>query len=190
MQPRLGRAAIAAAVILVSTAIVVGQQPDPFRILPAPEWESVEEMHDFYTRRFESSLGFGVSRMPQPPMLDRSGTLDTGRTRYAVERLELVGLLESATPRVYVPRRHDRLLEAKDFTSRALTPFEARALAALRAGKDVEVAADRGSNALDVLGALRGDGSCLKCHTGSRESDLLGAFSYTLRPRNGAGRRP
>ena len=58
-----------------------------------PTWETCGEMHDNYVDRFASSPGFGLSRMWQPPMLDRSGVLDFGRSRYSIENIELVGLL-------------------------------------------------------------------------------------------------
>ena len=39
--------------------------------------------------------------------------------------------------------------------------------------------ADSGS--IEVMGALRGDGTCLKCHKTAKEGELLGAFTYRLR---------
>lgn len=181
MRLSLINAAMASAATLLSATIVIGQQDNTIKLV-RPEWESFEEMHDFYTRRFESADGFGLSRMPQPPMLDRSGVLDLGRTRYSIERLELVGLLKRTTPVVYVPLRHSVRFDPKDFRGRRPTDFETRALAALRAGRDIESAAGDEPGTLRIVGALRGDGSCLKCHNDKKAGDLLGAFTYTLRP--------
>ena len=181
MRTSAATALLTSAAILVSATVASGQLESAFRPLPAPEWESFEEMHDFYTRRFESAYGFGLARMPQPPMLDRSGRLDLGRARYAIDRLELVGLLKHSAPVVYTPVRHTGRA-ADDFRGRALTPFETRALAALRAGTDIEVGAATPSGTLELVGALRGDGSCLKCHKDKKAGDLLGAFTYRLRP--------
>ena len=62
-----------------------------------------------------------------------------------------------------------------------MTDFETRALAALRTGKDIESTTGAAPDTIVVVGALRGDGSCLKCHTERKEGELLGAFTYTLR---------
>ena len=180
MKLSLVNAVIATAVVVLNATIVIGQQDSTVRPV-RPEWESFEEMHDFYTRRFDLAEGFGLSRMPQPPMLDRSGVLDLGRTRYSIASLELVGLLKKSTPVVYVPLRHNVRFDPKDFKGRPPTDFETRALAALRAGGDIEVAAGDEPGTLRVVGALRGEGHCLKCHTDRKASDLLGAFTYTLR---------
>jgi hypothetical protein len=181
MRQTLRLAVAAATTILVSTTVVVAGQTFGFRVHPAPEWLCPDEMHDYYMRRFEIAEGFGLSRMPQPPMLDRSGVLELRGERYTIQRLELVGLLKRAAPVVYVPMRHNVRFDPADFKSRSLTPFETRALAELREGRHIVSAAGDGPGTIEVVGALRGDGSCLKCHTDQREGDLLGAFSYSLR---------
>ena len=137
-------------------------------------------MHDDYVRRFESAAGFGMSRMLRPPMLDRGGTLDTGRSRYAIEALELVGHLQTDAPAAYVPAAHDASLRLS-FDSRALTSFETTALAALRAGNQLVSNDDGSGGAQAVMGALRAKESCLKCHGSRKAGDLLGAFTYRLR---------
>jgi len=145
-------------------------------------------MHDFYVARFESTPGFGLSRMAQPPMLDRSGTLDAGRRQYKIESIELVGLMQRETPVVYVPWNHGFKLAETAFKDRALTPFETESLAALRAGKDMTSKGDKDDKAgqLACVGALRAKSSCLQCHRSKKPGDLLGAFSYSLRssPKN------
>jgi hypothetical protein len=179
MTPRPVQAALVSAAIALSTTIVIAHQLPGLRLATPPEWESPEDMQDFYIRRFESAIGFGLSRMPTPPMLDRTGVLDLGPARYTIERLELVGLLNGPDPVVYEPIRHN-VKTVDDYRGRALTPFETKALARLRAGGFIDVAeGERGT--LLVFGALRGNGSCLKCHKDKREGDLLGAFTYALR---------
>jgi hypothetical protein len=180
MTLRQVQVALVSAGILLSTTIVIADQLGAFRSGPPPEWESCEDMQEFYIRRFESALGFGLSRMPTPPMLDRSGVLDLGRARYTIQRLELVGLLNGPDPVVYEPIRHN-VKVVEDYRSRALTPFETRALAKLRAGGFMEYAEGPEPGTLLAFGALRGDGSCLKCHKDKKEGDLLGAFTYALR---------
>ncbi|HEX5214723.1 MAG TPA: hypothetical protein VFV98_04640, partial [Vicinamibacterales bacterium] len=58
--------------------------------------------------------------MLRPPMLDRSGTLDSGRHRFAIEAVELVGHLQTDAPAAYVPVSHDASLKTA-FDRRALT---------------------------------------------------------------------
>lgn len=148
---------------------------------PPQIWESREEMHDDYVRRFESAAGFGMSRMLRPPMLDRSGTLETGRSRYSIEAIELVGHLQTDAPTVYVPISHDAALRSS-FGSRDLTNFEKSALAKLTAGNQLVGTEDDGSGGtLAVVGALRAKETCLKCHGSRKAGDLLGAFTYRLR---------
>jgi len=156
------------------------QDLKPVQAPPPQIWESREELHDDYVRRFESAAGFGMSRMLRPPMLDRSGTLDTGGGRYAIEAIELVGHLQTDAPAAYVPVAHDASLKAV-FDRRALTPFETKALATLRAGNQLVSTDDDGSGTLAVVGALRAKESCLKCHGSRQAGDLLGAFTYRLR---------
>jgi hypothetical protein len=182
MQPTLRLAVFASAYALVSTTLVVAQQRDPLRAIPVPPvWQCDEEMHEYYIRRFESAEGFGLSRMPQPPMLDRTGILHLAGQRYSIERLELVGLQTGPEPVVYVPLRHNLPFKRTDFQSRQLSSFERRALDVLRLGQTVERSRGVDPDTVEIMGALRGDGSCLKCHRDVKEGELLGAFSYRLR---------
>jgi hypothetical protein len=188
MKPALKLVLFASAYALVSATLLVAQQRDPWKVIDMtpgygapPQWQCEEDMHDYYIRRFESSDGFGLSRMPQPPMLDRRGVLQLGGQRYSIERLELVGLQGGPEPVVYVPLRHALPFNRTDFQSRQLSAFEQRALKALRTGQTVERARGADADTIEVMGALRGDGSCLKCHKTAKEGDLLGAFTYRLR---------
>ena len=176
MQPRFRLALFVSAYALVSATVVVAQQRNP-----PPQWHCEEDMHDYYVQRFESSDGFGLSRTVQPPMLDRTGVLQVAGNRYSIERLELVGLQSGPEPIVYVPINHKLPFNRADFQSRALSAFEQRALAALRKGQTVERSRDADTDTIEVMGALRGDGTCLKCHKNAKEGELLGAFSYRMR---------
>jgi hypothetical protein len=187
MKAFLTAAAFVSFFTLVRATAYSAQEPR-FRFTdPAPSWESCEEMHDFYVARFESTPGFGLSRMAQPPMLDRSGTLDAGRRQYKIETLELVGLMQRETPVVYVPWNHGFKIDDTTFKNRSLTAFETESLASLRAGKDMASAGDGKDGALACVGALRAKSTCLQCHRSKKPGDLLGAFTYSLRP---AVRRP
>jgi len=165
---------------LLGGAIAIAQQTAGFPPSQPPQWESCEEMHDMYTRRFASARGFGLQRMPQPAMSDRSGVFDTGRIKYALDSIELIGLLKPSTPVAYVPGLHSEEPSAADFKSRPLTDVENAAVAAFRKGRDIVSTSDA-SGALLCVGALRAKDSCIGCHQDKKAGDLLGAFSYRLR---------
>ena len=173
-------AAMIGCVSVLGGAFVTAQQDGRAFSLQAPQWESCEEMHDMYTRRFAAARGFGLSRMPQPAMSDRSGVLDTGRIKYALDSIELVGLLKPGAPVAYVPGIHAE--KPADFKSRPLGEVEDAAVAAFRQGKGVVTTSDGPGN-LQCIGAVRATESCLGCHQDKKAGDLLGAFSYRLRER-------
>jgi hypothetical protein len=141
-------------------------------------WESCEEMHDNYVKRFVSAEGFGMSRMMTPHMRDISGVLDLGRTRYNIESIELIGLLQQPQPTVYMPARHDLGL-ALSTGRRAPTTFETSALASFRTGRDLVSETSPGT--LRCIGAVRAADTCLRCHEDKKTGDLLGAFTYRLK---------
>ena len=175
-----------AAVVMLLGALGVAQNPGTggYRGLNLT-WESCEEMHDSYVKRFVSAEGFGFTRMMTPHMRDTTGVLDLGRTRYAIETIELVGLLQQPQPTVYVPARHDsgRTSSTGQRTpttgQRTPTTFERSALASFRTGRDMASQSD--PDALRCIGAVRAADACLRCHEDKKVGDLLGAFTYRLR---------
>ena len=96
---------------------------------------------------------------------------------YALERLELVGLVRHPEPAVYVSEFLPRMTELDAVTTRPADDFEAAGLKRLAAGDDL-VANTVGSK-VRLLGAVRNMTACVECH-GGRRGDLLGAFSYRL----------
>jgi hypothetical protein len=139
-------------------------------------------MHAEYTARFESSRGFGLTRMVSGTMLDRSGILDLGQAKYSIASLELVGLMRSDTPVVYNALFHDQPLDSMREKTRDVTDFERTALASFRAGDDMAMAPVDNAGVLRCMGPLRAKADCVQCHQNKKNGDLLGAFSYTLRP--------
>lgn len=99
--------------------------------------------------------------------------------QWSIARLELVSLLKSETPRVYVTNKLPQLDQLKNVPTRALTAFEAEALPKLFRTQDIVVR--EGSDRVLMLGSLRAAQHCLDCHSVQR-GELLGAFSYVLRP--------
>lgn len=100
--------------------------------------------------------------------------------RWAVRRLELIGLLLNESPVVYLNPEGElpSMAVAREAKTRTLTMFEANALKDLAVGKEV-VAVDAVTNQVRMVGAIRMAGACTKCHEG-QPGDLLGAFSYEL----------
>jgi hypothetical protein len=97
---------------------------------------------------------------------------------WKVENLQLVSLLKSETPGVYLSQNLPRMSELTHAETRPLDDFEEKSLTELEKGASVqtESAPDR----IRMMGAIRAVDQCLKCHDASR-GDLLGAFTYTLR---------
>lgn len=180
MTATLTTATVASAAIWLNAIALLAQDGTTIRPVPQTRWESCDEMHDYYVRRFESSPGFGMSRMAQPLMLDRSGVLDLGRMSYAVQSVELVGLLHRSTPVVYVPMMHGTKIDPS-FESRDLTDFEKNSLDAFLGGSDIASTGGDKAGRLRCTGTLRAKASCLGCHKSKKAGDLLGAFTYTLR---------
>jgi hypothetical protein len=155
---------------------------------PVPGQDALLSLHD---RSFENFLdpermgyvvdrdrvaGFESHRFSRLPAMEphrAAGGL------WKVERLELIGLLSHDRPLVYVSEQLPNLEELGDAALRELDDFERGALEQLRAARDV-VSAEYASH-IRLVGALRAGQSCLECHQVER-GDLLGAFSYVIRP--------
>jgi hypothetical protein len=100
--------------------------------------------------------------------------------RWAVTRVDLIGLLKHDKPAVYVSELLPRMDQLKDTATREVDSFEAEGLRAVRKGDDLFA---RGTDtAARMVGAIRSVTQCVECHGGQR-GDLLGAFSYRLTTR-------
>jgi hypothetical protein len=98
---------------------------------------------------------------------------------WKVQKLELVSLLKFDEPAVYISNELPKMKDLKDAKTRPLDSFESQALTALRGGDDLQVQSNPDS--IRMLGSIRALKQCIKCHSVER-GDLLGAFSYQLRP--------
>jgi hypothetical protein len=174
------RTVLLVSAFLLVTAIATAQTPRPSGgYLPRNlTFESCEEMHDSYLKRFVSAEGAGLTRMMTPALLDTSSTLELGKTRYGIETIELVGLLKNSTPVVYGPRMHS-IGPPQRTANRAPDAFEVSALAGFSRGKDIVSRND--ANALRCIGAVRAVKECVQCHEDKKPGDLLGAFTYRLK---------
>jgi len=150
-----------------------------------PVRDALVGMHTFGVADFVNPRGFGYRdasgrvagfeshRFSELPTADRASLVP-----WQLARVELVSLLKSPEPRVYVSEHLPRMVELRDAPTRKPHPFEATAVTDLRQGEDLVTHQDGGQ--LFVVGALRAGERCLDCHQGSR-GDLLGAFSYEFR---------
>jgi hypothetical protein len=99
--------------------------------------------------------------------------------RWAVERIDLIGLLVHPEPVAYVSERLPAMDELRGAPTRSLDAFEAAGLDAIRGGQALFFSPP--AERTRMVGAIRSVRQCVGCHGGER-GYLLGAFSYALRP--------
>src|SRR5262249_16703920 len=121
-----------------------------------------------------SDVPFSFDRTNALILVNPPGTLP-GSTAYTINSLELIGIAKHNAPVAFPTIRHAPAISTP---ARPLTDFEPKALAQLRTGVDTTTAVDQSTR--QVVGAIRAQNSCLRCHTGFKEGDLLGAFTYHL----------
>ena len=126
--------------------------------------------HERAREIFVSRLGFGVSRIIQD-----FGGHDIPSPSDSVEHVELVSLLVHDDPGVYVVNADAQFNHGSPIERRVLDPFEELALDKVRQGAELVWSPEQPHR---MFGAMRATTDCLDCHTGARENDLLGAFSY------------
>ncbi len=147
----------------------------------APGHEAALDLHQASLTEFAFPEGFGYLAAPRQSagfQSHRFRQLPTA-PKLEVQRVELIGLLRHKEPVVYETDNLPVMTEVATAPTRKLDVFESTALAKLRTGEDVIVGeAAAGSR---MVGAIRMAKQCASCHDGNR-GDLLGAFTYTLRP--------
>lgn len=129
-------------------------------------------VHDSNVNLFVSQSGFGFFRML---VYENSRGQLVGAP--GIDRVELVSLLTTDEPMVYVLDELPIPPKARLAQRRPLDKFEQLGLDAVRRGNDL-VASNEAPNRM--FGAIRAEENCLECHSGAKKNDLLGAFSYYL----------
>jgi hypothetical protein len=99
--------------------------------------------------------------------------------RWQVQNVQLVGILQHEKPVVYLGDKLPSMELVRQGKTRPLDYFEQTALPALCEGEDLYIVSK--DDTIRMLGAIRATKVCLQCHE-AKIGDLLGAFSYTLRP--------
>jgi hypothetical protein len=138
-------------------------------------------MHAVYVEKFIQSSGFGIGRMGPVDLRSFSELVLNGQP-CTVKKIELIGLVKHPEPTAYVismpPQKAFFTNDlARHIKTRALTTFETDALVQLRSGRNEVIGFHDESPA--ILGAVRAQKKCLKCHEG-KTGNLLGAFSYSM----------
>ncbi len=129
----------------------------------AAHWQTVNE--------FVTQSGFGFMRMPLTSPNKHGVRLGSPD----INRVELVSLLLHEEPCVYVLHQMPTPPRARLARRRPLDEFEQRSLDAVREGADLAWTPEAPTR---MFGAIRAKATCLECHPGTQEYDLLGAFSY------------
>lgn len=160
---------------------LAAKKPDLMRI-------HLEGTRDYLTVRTEEPKVEGVRGAF---LLNRGNSaLNFPERNWESRRVELIGWMLAGEPVAYLPRV-DARGEAVAAT-RKLDAFELVALEVLREGQDLFLREKDGI--VRMLGAVRADATCARCHADTKTGDLLGAFSYTLREaeyrRTGGWSRP
>ncbi|MEE3365895.1 MAG: hypothetical protein VX304_09630 [Planctomycetota bacterium] len=106
-----------------------------------------------------------------------------GGSGWQLERIELVSLLKTAKPTVYLSENLPRMDELAGSERRSLDGFETIALRELHDGKTLVIRSQ--GERMRMMGALRSARQCSLCHEVPRGT-LLGAFSYCFRDQTSA----
>ena len=152
------------------------------RVQPDDEFHSVHKngMHNFL---FPSKFGFVKDRQHVAGFKPHgfrylSSELREGK-KWRVDHVQLIGILTQENPVVYLTDKLPSMEQIRQDKVRSPDFFEEAGLPSLRAGEDLYIVSK--GETLRMLGALRATKTCQKCHD-AEIGDLLGAFSYTLRP--------
>lgn len=153
--------------------------------VPEGQGAALQNMHNAFVEAFVDSDGFGAARIP--PMLAKMRRYEmqgVGGGDQCVRRAELIGVARHAEPVVHLAGLSGPLHRGSSGAAwppayvRALTQVEAAALAELRAGAPLTLYAAPGE--FRLMGPIDARADCLRCHTGAKEGQLLGALSYSL----------
>jgi hypothetical protein len=165
----------------------------------SPEYQ---QLHQFYARRFTDAMGFGADRIES--IVEFHYITDTGmkepRGTLNVNRVELMGLAQA--PVIYTSEavpvtdlesaaadkfKIEFLSEVKPTlpvpswkrnpATRAMDEFEKAAVKRMQDGRDIVVR--NTGKGVQLIGALRAQENCAKCHDTARGA-LLGALVYSM----------
>jgi hypothetical protein len=147
---------------------------------PIPFAKDMKHIHDGSMKDFLSTKPPVANDSQQPPtVIWQNGKFDKGQKVWEAKSIDLIGLLKSPEPMVYVSEKIQDADGQDQPPTRMLDPFEQAGLQALTKGENLFGRSRDG--VIRLLGAVRAEASCVKCHRDKKEGDLLGAFSYVVR---------
>ncbi|MDC0175942.1 hypothetical protein OAJ60_03305 [Planctomycetaceae bacterium] len=138
-----------------------------------------------WVRDLEHVTGFRPHGLDQfeSPTRKFEVNAEGGGSGWRLERIELVSLLKTAKPTVYLSDNLPRMDELAGSKRRSLDGFETIALRELHDGKTLVIRSQ--GERMRMMGALRSARQCSLCHEVPRGT-LLGAFSYCFRDQTSA----
>lgn len=157
---------------------------DDWALLSPGDSESLVRFHGNVRTRFTTHDSLGVESSTKRIVGFRPHGIDVGDHRdfdlppeWSLA-VELVGLLMAESPRVYQTKNFPTMTEAKESPTRPLDAFESWGLAEIAKGHSTVAMKRRDGTAIRMVGAIRANDSCVKCH-GCQPGDLLGMMSYS-----------
>ncbi len=97
---------------------------------------------------------------------------------WGLHYMQLISILEHDPPVAYVMNPPDMFQREVQVTTRFLEHDEQFALQRLSAGEDLVITWNEDQGQANLVGAIRAEEHCLKCHENMSRNDLLGAFTY------------
>jgi len=91
----------------------------------------------------------------------------------------LIGLLKHATPVSYTSQSVPTMGEVNFVPTAPLNSFEKGAIDRLKSNPEQDAVIHDGKDEIQIVGALRAEQRCQKCHDVKR-GDLLGGLTYRL----------
>ena len=143
-------------------------------------WKSKDELHSHFIKEFVKAPDFGPSRVLMIDT-DRFRVLTVDKKKYRVDRMELLSVTDRKKPVLWklnggiINQTH---LKGGHVKKRDLTSIEKEGFKAIKAGQKFTTAKDNGQ--LSILGILKAEKSCIRCHKDYKKGELMGAFKYTF----------
>jgi len=147
---------------------------------PIPFAKDMDRIHGRSVKDFLSPKLPIADNSPQLiAIASAAGKFDKQKKVWEAKSIDLIGLLKNPAPVVYVSEKIADMDDQDQPPTRLLDPFEQAGLQALAKGENLFGRSRDG--VIRLLGAVRAEASCVKCHRDKKEGDLLGAFSYVVR---------
>jgi hypothetical protein len=102
------------------------------------------------------------------------------RTEWKMSRLQLISLMKGTASGSGYYHRLPKVGDSREASPEPMNSFEQQAVDHLQTKFDEKVVTRLADNEIEMVGALRADNDCMRCHK-VEAGTLLGVFSYRLR---------